>query len=154
MIPASTALSRTGISTSSPRTRPGASTATSSETLAPSDVPPMTAWSAPRWSSSSTTCSAKAVHRVDQRVGGPVRAAVTEQVEGHHVQALLGERPGEGLLHPARHQLAVHQHDPLVAAAVLGVLQAVASGLGLDEELSDPFGDQRGRGHAPKSTRK
>ena len=73
---------------------------------------------------------------------------MTEQVEGHHVQALLGERPGEGLLHPARHQLAVHQHDPLVAAAVLGVLQAVASGLGLDEELSDPFGHQRGRGHA------
>jgi hypothetical protein len=42
----------------------------------------------------------------------------------------------------------VHQHDPLVAAAVLGVLQAVASGLGLDEELSDPFGHQRGRGLA------
>ena len=60
-IPASSALLSTGISTISPRTRSGASTATSSETLAPSEVPPTTAWGAPRWSSSAMTCSANAV---------------------------------------------------------------------------------------------
>ncbi len=59
-IPASSALSRTGISQISPRTRSGARSATSSETFAPSDVPPMTASGTPRWSSSATTCSAKA----------------------------------------------------------------------------------------------
>ena len=60
-IPASTALSSTGISTIRPRTRSGARSATSRLTLAPREVPPMTAWSAPRWSSSATTCSAKAL---------------------------------------------------------------------------------------------
>ena len=50
------------------------------------------------------------------RVGGPVGAAVAEQVEGDDVQALGGERPGERLVHPARHQLAVEQHHPGVAA--------------------------------------
>ena len=59
--PASRPLSSTGISSSSPRTRCGAMSATSRETFAPSDVPPITAWSAPRWSSSSMTCSPKAV---------------------------------------------------------------------------------------------
>ena len=60
-IPASSALSSTGISTIRPRTRSGARSATSSETFAPSEVPPTTAWSAPRWSSSAITCSANAV---------------------------------------------------------------------------------------------
>ena len=41
----SRALSRTGISTSSPRTRSGAAAAASRLTLAPSEVPPITAWS-------------------------------------------------------------------------------------------------------------
>ena len=67
---------------------------------------------------------------------------MAEQVEGHHVEAFGGQRPGQWLLHPARHQLPVQQHDPPVAAAVLGVLQAVpAAGIG-DEELPDPLGDQ------------
>ena len=44
-----------------PRTRSGAMAATSSETLAPSEVPPITACAAPRWSSSATTCSPNAV---------------------------------------------------------------------------------------------
>ena len=66
-------------------------------------------------------------HRVDERVGGPVGAAVAEQVEGDHVESLGRERPGQRLLHPARHQLAVQQHDPGVAGAVLGVLEAVPS---------------------------
>ncbi len=60
-MPASTALSSTGISTSSPRTRSGARSATSSATFAPSEVPPTIAWGASRWSSRATTCSAKAV---------------------------------------------------------------------------------------------
>ena len=40
---------------------PARATAISRATLAPSEVPPTTACSAPRWSSSATTCSAKAV---------------------------------------------------------------------------------------------
>src|SRR4029079_18231411 len=60
-IPASSALSSTGISTISPLTRAGADAATSSETLAPSDVPPITACSAPRWSSRATTWSPNAL---------------------------------------------------------------------------------------------
>ena len=56
---ASSALSSTGISTTIPRTRFGASEATSSVVLAPSDVPPITASSIFRWSSSATTSRAK-----------------------------------------------------------------------------------------------
>jgi hypothetical protein len=56
---ASSALSSTGISTIIPRSRSGASEATSRVTLAPSDVPPTTAASTPRWSSSPTTSCAK-----------------------------------------------------------------------------------------------
>ena len=51
---------------------------------------------------------------------------MTEQVEGHHVQPLGGQGPRQRLLHPARHQLAVEQHDPVRAGAVLGVLEPVA----------------------------
>ena len=61
MIPASTALSRTGISSSSPATRSGSRAASSRETLAPNDVPPTTAAGASRWSSSARTWSANAV---------------------------------------------------------------------------------------------
>jgi hypothetical protein len=56
---ASSALSSTGISTTMPRSRSGASDATSSVVLAPSDVPPTTASSTPRWSSSPMTSCAK-----------------------------------------------------------------------------------------------
>ena len=56
-MPATSAWLSTGISTIRPLTRSGAMTATSSDTLAPSEVPPITACSAPRWSSSATTCS-------------------------------------------------------------------------------------------------
>ena len=70
--PASTALSSTGISMISPRTRSGAMSATSRQTLAPREVPPITACSAPRWSSRATTCSREGGHRVDAagRPGG------------------------------------------------------------------------------------
>ena len=53
----SRALSSTGISTIMPRTRSGAVTAASSVAFAPSDVPPTTASSISRWSSSATICS-------------------------------------------------------------------------------------------------
>ena len=56
---ASSALSSTGISTTIPRSRSGACAATSSVTLAPRVVPPTTASSSSRWSSSPTTCSLK-----------------------------------------------------------------------------------------------
>ena len=56
---ASSALSSTGISITMPRSRSGASDATSSVAFAPSDVPPTTASSNPRWSSSATTSWAK-----------------------------------------------------------------------------------------------
>ena len=55
----SSALSSTGISTTMPRSREGFSSATSSAVFAPSDVPPITASSMPRWSSSATVSSAK-----------------------------------------------------------------------------------------------
>ena len=48
------ALSSTGISMIIPRSRSGASAATSSVMLAPSEVPPTTACSSSRWSSSAT----------------------------------------------------------------------------------------------------
>ena len=72
---------------------------------------------------------------------------MAEQVEGDHVQPLGGQRPGQRLVHPARHQLAVEQHHPAVAGAVLGVLQPVAARAGVHEELADALGDQ----HAPQA---
>ena len=56
---ASSALSSTGISITIPRRRAGASEATSSVVFAPSEVPPTTASSTSRWSSSATTWRAK-----------------------------------------------------------------------------------------------
>ena len=53
------ALSSTGISTIMPRTRSGACTAASSVALAPSEVPPSTASSTSRWSSSAIICCPK-----------------------------------------------------------------------------------------------
>ena len=57
----SSALSSTGISTSSPRTRSGAATAASSVALAPSEVPPITACSTSTWSSSPIAWRPKVV---------------------------------------------------------------------------------------------
>ena len=129
----------TGISTMQAATRSGAITATSSDDVG-----------AQRRAADDRLLGAEVVeqrddllaeggHRVDERVGRLVGAAVAEQVEGDHVQALGGQRPGQRLLHPARHQQAVQQHDPRVARAVLGVLQPVATAVGLDEELPDPL---------------
>jgi hypothetical protein len=78
-------------------------------------------------------------HRVAQRVVGPVGPAVAEQVEGDDVQPLGRERPGERLVHPARHELPVEQHHPRVAGAVLRVLETISLA---EEELADPLGDQ------------
>jgi hypothetical protein len=55
----SSALSSTGISTTMARTRSGACTAASRVALAPSEVPPSTASSSSRWSSSAIICSPK-----------------------------------------------------------------------------------------------
>ncbi len=54
------ALSSTGISMIIPRSRSGAIEATSSVMFAPSEVPPTTASSRSRWSSSATVWCAKA----------------------------------------------------------------------------------------------
>ncbi len=70
---------------------------------------------------------------------------MAEQVERHDVQPLRSHGPGQRLLHPARHEQAVQEHDPLVARAVLGELQPVAPRVGLDEELADPLAHQHGR---------
>ena len=147
-IPASTALSSTGISTIRPRTRSGAMSATSRLTLAPSDGAADDGLVGAEVVEQGDDLLGERGHRVDERVGRPVGAAVAEQVEGDHVQALGGQRPGERLLHPARHQLAVQQHHPGVAGAVLGVLEPVAPVLGLEEELADALGDQ----HAAETT--
>ena len=61
------------------------------------------------------------------RVGRAVGATVPEQIEGHDVQSLRGQRPSQRLVHPTRHQLAVQQDHPGVAAAVLGELQAIST---------------------------
>ena len=42
---------------------------------------------------------------------------MAEQVHGDHVEALGRDRPRERLVHPAWHQLSVHQHDPPVPTA-------------------------------------
>ena len=78
---------------------------------------------------------------------------MAQQVERDDVQSLGGERACERLLHPARHQLAVQEDDPGVAAAVLGELEAVATLLGLEEELSDPLGDQHATRLLPVSNK-
>ena len=57
----SSALSSTGISTHIALTRSGASLATVEGVFAPSEVPPITACSMPRWSSRPTTCWPKKV---------------------------------------------------------------------------------------------
>ena len=57
----SSALSSTGISINSPLTRSGAAAAASSDALAPSEVPPSTAWSTSRWSSSAIVWRPKIV---------------------------------------------------------------------------------------------
>ena len=75
---------------------------------------------------------------------------MAEQVEGDHVQPLGGQRAGQRLVHPARHQLAVEQHHPGVAGAVLGVLQPVLARAAVEEELPDALGDQ----HGAKSSRR
>ena len=139
-MPASSALSSTGISAITPRTRSGASTATSREALAPSEVPPTTAWSMPTVVQQRDDLLAEGGHGVLERVLGAVRAPVAEHVHGQHVRPGGGQVAREGLVHPARHQLPVHEHDPAVAAAVLGVLQPVA----VVEELADPL---RNQGH-------
>ena len=82
-------------------------------------------------------------HGVEQRVVGSVRAAVPEQVDGDHVRPRAGQLARQGLVHPARHQLAVHEHHPALPSAVLGVLDAVT----VVEVLVDAFGDER---HEPQ----
>ena len=85
--PASSALLRTGISSSRPLTRSGAS-----DRHLEGDV------GAQAGAADDGLLGAEVVeqrhdllgegrHRVDERVGRPVRAPVAEQVEGHHVQA-------------------------------------------------------------------
>jgi hypothetical protein len=84
-------------------------------------------------------------HRVLLGVHGPVGAAVAEEVDGDDVEAGAGDLAGERLLHAAWHQLAVDEHDPLLARPVLGVLHPVV----VDEELPDPLRHQRGHGFRP-----
>ena len=82
-------------------------------------------------------------HRVVQRILGAIRAPVAEEIEGDHVGAASGQVARKRLVHPAWHQLPVEEHDPAVAAAVLGVLQPVA----VVEELTDPLRNQGHGGH-------
>ena len=81
---------------------------------------------------------------VDQRVVGPVGAAMAEQVQRDDVEPRRREVTRQRLLHPPRHQLAVQQNHPRLAAAVLGVFESVTRGFGVEEELADPFGDEHG----------
>ena len=140
MIPASTALSRTGISSSRPRTRSGASVATSRRDVGSERGPAHDGLIGAEVVEQGEHLLAERGHRVDDRVLRPVGASVAEQVEGDDVEPLGGEHPRERLAHPARHQLTVDQHDPPVAGAVLGVLQ--------------PVGPRRCRGRTGRSVRR
>jgi len=75
-------------------------------------------------------------HRVHLRVGRPVGTAMSEQVDRHYMEAVGRDRPSQWLLHPSRHQLAMDQHHPVAAGAVLGVLDTVV----VEEELTDALG--------------
>ncbi len=67
---------------------------------------------------------------------------MAEQVDGDDMEALTGEVTSQWLLHPSRHQLPMDQHHPAVTGAVLGVLESVTTGLALEEELANAFGDE------------
>src|SRR5207302_6410123 len=64
-------------------------------------------------------------HRVARPVLGAVGEAVAEQVEGDHPGASLGERGGEGEVHPLREEQPVHEQAGALPVAVDGVREAV-----------------------------
>ena len=105
------AWSSTGISITMPRRRSGASEATSSVVLAPSEVPITTASLDLEVVEQRHDLAPELGHRVAPHVGRAVRLAVAEQVERQHAVAALGERAGERVVHVAAEQQAVQQHD-------------------------------------------
>ncbi len=98
------AWSRTGISTIVPASRSGAAAATSSEMLAPREVPPTTARSSSRWSSSAIDLLGELGDRVAPHLPRPVGGAVAQRVEGDHLVAALGQASGQRRLHLLREQ--------------------------------------------------
>ena len=64
-------------------------------------------------------------HRVARHVLGAVGEAVPEQVEGDHPGASLGERGGEGEVHPLGEEQPVHEQAGALPVAVDGVREAV-----------------------------
>ena len=110
-MPASSALSSTGISSTMPRRRSGARSATSRLTLAPSDVPPTTALSTPEVVEQPDDLPGEGGHRVALRIVRPVAAAVPEQVERDHPVARRGDAAGQRLVHAPGHQLHVEQDE-------------------------------------------
>ena len=114
----SRALSSTGISMNSAPARSGWREASSRPTLAPSEVPPTTGASRPRWSNRRDQLLGEGEHVVEPRVGGAPRAAVAEEVDRDNAVAARGKLRAEPLVHAPVHQQAVREHDHAVALAV------------------------------------
>ena len=103
-----------------PPRRPRAST------FAPSDVPPTTASSRPRWSSSATTCCAEDRHRVAPHVARLVRIAVPEQVEHVYVVAARGQLLGQRAVH-VRGAAAAREEDQMPRTRAVFVVDEAES---------------------------
>ena len=127
----SSALSSTGISISIPRRRSGAAAATSSETFAPSDVPPITASPQIELVHEAEHLLAEERHGVAPHVARPVGIAVTQQVEGDDPVSTLGQFFGERLVHVTVEQQPVDQDHGAAAGAPFVIDQPVA----VDDQL-------------------
>ena len=93
------ALSSTGISMIIPRSRSGARAATSSVTLAPSEVPPDDGLLELEMVEQRHRLAGELGHRVAAHLIGAVRLAVPEEVERHHAVAVGGQVGGQRRLH-------------------------------------------------------
>ena len=144
-MPASTALSSTGISTSRPTDALGREDSNLERHVGPERRAAHHGLVGTEVVEQADDLLAERGHRVEQRVVGPVGAAVPEKVDRDHVRTGGRELARQRLVHPARHQLAVHQDDPPLTRAVLGVLDAVT----VVEVLADAFGDERHGGQFP-----
>jgi hypothetical protein len=106
-------LSSTGISITIPRTREGASEATSSVVFAADDrVVELEVIE------QGHDLAREDRHRIAPHVAGPVGASMPQQIEGDDPVALVGEVAGKRLVHPARQEQARQEHEAAAALTV------------------------------------
>ena len=109
--------------------------------MPPSETPPTTAWSMPRWSRRAMTWSGVGVHPVER---GPQRAGrqpVPGQVEEDDPVALGRQVRGQSAVHVGVHEDAVEEDQDPGAAAVDLVVQLEV----VVDELADLVGGGRAR---------